>query len=130
MLCELAVSTYYHILLYIGLGVDSTNQSLKIFLRLNNAGRLVIGILLVCKLPNSVYEKSPSTRFWLGPGTKSSRFLMINCWWCMMNTVELTTPGYILYVSAVYHFLLFCWHKLISWFTQWNSLFHWFTIDK
>ena len=61
MLYELAASTYYHILLYIGLGVDSANQSLKIFLRLNNAGRLVIGILLVCKLPNSVYEKSPTS---------------------------------------------------------------------
>ena len=106
MLYELAASTYYHILPYIGL--RSLNQSLQIFFRRNTAGRPGIGILLVCKLPNSVYEKSPTSinAILVGTGEQfitlfDDKMLMMHdehCWCisCISLSFILSTLTYIL----------------------------------
>ena len=103
MLYELAASTYYYILPYIGL--RSLNQSLKIFFRRNTAGRPGIGILLVCKLPNSVYEKSPTSINAILVGTGEQFITLFDDKMLMMHD-ELTTLGvscmYQLYITFFY----------------------------
>ena len=112
MLYELAASTYYHILPYIGL--RSLNQSLKIFFRRNTAGRPGIGILLVCKLPNSIYEKSPTSINAILVGTREQfitlfddKILMMHdehCWvdypWVYLVCISCISLSFILSTQA------------------------------